>query len=200
MITTLEFRRQILHVLFGIALIFLLKFAYLDIVDLFFLVLLGIVLIFLCKKKCKLPLIYRVLHFFEREKHLQNFPGRGVFFYLLGAFVVLVLFPFEIAIASIAILAFGDAVTNIVGRNFGNVRILFKPKKSIEGTLAGIAAGLFGAFLFTSFHPVALLVASSFAMLAEIPHFQFFGFPVDDNLIIPVVAGATLDLIYFVLV
>ena len=166
----------------------------------FLLLLCGIFLILLCKKNYKVPFIHKLLHFFEREKYLRRFPGRGIFFYLLGSFLVLVLFPFEIAIASIAILAFGDAVTNIIGRNFGNVRILFKPKKSIEGTLAGILAGFFGAMIFTTFHPIALLVASSFAMLAEIPHLKFWDFPLDDNLIIPVVAGFSLDLIYFVLV
>jgi len=200
MFYSLEFRRQILHIFFGISLISLLKLKILNPKIIFLGLILGLFLILLCKKRCRLPLIYRILNCFERKKHLEVFPGRGIFFYLLGTFLVLILFPLEIAIAGLAILAFGDAVTNIVGQNFGLVRILFKPKKRIEGTLAGILAGFLGATFFTSLHPIALLVASSLAMLAEIPHFKIFGFSLDDNLLIPLTAGFTLDFIYFVLI
>ncbi len=200
MITSLEFRRQVLHILFGIALIYLINFGYLDAERIFLIIGLGLFIVHLYKKKHKVPLIHRLLHLFEREKQIQKFPGQGVVFYLLGVFTVLVLFPFEIAIASVAILAFGDAVSNIIGYNFGSIRILFKPKKSIEGTLAGIIAGFLAAVFFTTLHPVALLVASSFAMLAEIPNIKILNLPIDDNLVIPLVAGGTLNIIYFVLV
>lgn len=200
MFKTLEFRRQIFHIMLGVVLIKLLKDNIINKEIIFLSLLFGGVLIYFYKKNYHVPLVYRILHLFEREKHLIEFPGRGVFFYLLGVFLVLLLFPQEIAIASVAILAFGDAVTNIIGRNFGNVRILFKPKKSVEGTLGGIIAGMCGAIFFTSLHPIALLVASSLAMLAEIPHFKIFNFPLDDNLIIPLTAGTTLSFIYFILV
>lgn len=200
MLTSLEFRRQCLHLLFGVAVIFLLKWQYVNAESLFLLLLLGGILIFLYKKKCKVPLVYKVLHCFERKKHLTEFPGRGVFFYLLGIWLVVIFFPEEIAIAGIAILAFGDAVSTLVGSNFGKVRILFKPQKKIEGTLAGILAGFLGALFLTNLHPVALLVASSLAMFAEIPNVRICNFPLDDNLIIPLVASGTLNFIYFVLI
>ena len=197
MFRTLEFRRQIFHILFGIILILLLKANILTSEILFFIIIAGIVVIFFCKKNYRIPLIHSFLHFFEREKHLRNFPGRGIFFYLLGSFLVINFFSKEIAIASIAILAFGDATTNFIGHNFGKIRITFKPKKSIEGTIAGIIAGFLGAYMFCpDLHPLTLLVASIVAIFSEIPNISFFKFPIDDNLIIPLVSGLTLTLIY----
>lgn len=200
MITTLEFRRQILHILFGVLLIIFLQNAWITPSLLFLFLICGGVVIYFCKKNYHIPLIHTFLRFFEREKHLREFPGRGIFFYLMGAFLVTVIFPLEIAIASIAILAFGDAVTNIIGHNFGKIRIIFKPKKSIEGTIAGILAGFCGAIFFTSLNPFALLVASILGIVAEIPHLTFFKFPIDDNLVIPLTAGIVLHLIDFFLI
>lgn len=197
MLKTLEFRRQILHILFGIIIIALLRQEILTTEILLILTLTGIPLIFICKKNYRIPIIHHFLQFFEREKHLKKFPGRGIFFYLIGSLIVTSLFSREIAIAGIAILAFGDATTNIIGSNFGKVRIFFKPKKSIEGLLSGICMGMLGAYFFTNIQPLALLVASSLAMLAEIPHLKFKEIPIDDNLIIPLVASTTLYLISF---
>lgn len=197
MLKSLEFRRQILHIFFGLILIVFLKAHLLNSFLLGLLLLIGIPLIYVCKKNYRIPIIHHFLQFFEREKHLKQFPGRGIFFYLLGAFLTNLFFSLEITIASLAILAFGDATTNIIGQNFGKIRILFKPKKSIEGLIGGICAGFLGACFFSNLPALALLIASSFAMLAEIPHLKIKNFPLDDNLIIPLVAGLTLQMLSF---
>lgn len=92
--------------------------------------------------------------------------------------------------ASILILAFGDSLSNLVGHHFGKVSAPFHTIKKIEGPIvaAVISAGI--ASFFVPFFPA--LLASSGAMLLEIPEWKIRGKHIDDNLIIPLVSGIIL--------
>ena len=92
-------------------------------------------------------------------------PGRGALFFALGALFCLVFFPKEIAFIGLVVLSLLDSVTTLAGVRFGRTRIY--NHKSLEGTLAGVAVTA-----------VAELVI-----------------PVDDNLVIPVVACLALTVL-----
>ncbi len=190
--STLEIRRQLFHTAFGITLVFLYK-TYLLTVDSLFILLLVSGLLVLTLKKYRSPRwLFQALSFFERDKHLERFPARGVFYFLLGAWLAITLFNDQIALAAILILAFGDSVANIIGRYFGKWTILYNPKKKWEGVFAGIFFSMIGASFFVPLW--VAFVASAVAMLFESFDLKIGKWEVDDNLLIPVVGGVVMML------
>ena len=131
--------------------------------------------------------------FFERSHHLERFPGRGILFFTVGAYLNLILFDQPIAYAGIAILSVGDAVSNIVGRHYGKIKTKLNPEKNIEGNLAGILASMPFAYIFFP-NILAVLAAATVAMFLEIPAIRIFDIEIDDNLLIPIGAAFTLTL------
>ncbi len=105
--------------------------------------------------------------------------------YIVGCLFAVALFPPEIAIASILVLAIADPLASYIGRRWG--RIPFG-----TGTVEGTAV-----FALTAFALLALQVppgpaagaALSTALLERAP------WPLDDNLVIPVTAGTALVLL-----
>lgn len=193
MVHALEIRRQILHFLYGLALVALLRAGFLNADLLLALTAIGAGTSLLVKHHRPTPLMW-VLGFFERAHHLERFPGRGVLFFTAGAYLAVLLFPPAVAQAGIMVLATGDAVSNLFGRHFGRIKAPLNPEKYMEGVILGIATSIPMAYFFVPSWPAAA-AAATVAMFLEIPHWRLFGFEVDDNLIIPVAAGFTLHLI-----
>jgi len=137
----------------------------------------------LVSKKCDVLGISWFLKKFERDN--ARFPGEGAIFYLTSAVFVLMAFPEKVALASIMILALGDAFSTIIGKNFGKRKIT--KQKTIEGMLAGIIAGFLGAMLFVS--PLTAFLGSLGAMVFEAIEVKVKNVSVDDNLFIPVIAS-----------
>ena len=191
MLTKLEIKRQIMHIIFGIAIVFLLNYNLINATYLFILFIFGLILSFL-STKIKIPVIYQFLKTFDREKDIEKFPGKGAIFYVLGAFIVVLIFPKEIALASIMILAFGDSVSRLVGP-YGYLKHPFHNEKFFEGVIAGALAGFIGALFFVSW--LLALIASSVSMLIEGIDLEIKKFKIDDNLMIPIVAGAVIRII-----
>lgn len=188
----LEFRRQLLHILYGFALLFLYEFNIIDNKILMGMIIGGAITSLMVKRE-KLSLVKRFLSLFERDHHLEKFPGRGVLFFTIGAYLALILFERNIAYAGILILSVGDAVSNVVGRQYGKISTKLNPSKHIEGNLAGILVAIpFAYYFFPNIYAVA--AASFVGMFLEIPSIRIFGFEIDDNLIIPIGAAFTLTL------
>lgn len=104
----------------------------------------------------------------------------GTTYFLIGIFIIIILFEKNIAIASIFFLILGDAGSAIVGVNYGKIKLF--GKKTLEGSLAFLAidlvAGLF--FLLThllSINPFVLISGVFISTLVEL-----FPIPIDDNL------------------
>ena len=192
----IEPKRQLFHMLFGIIIVVLLVYDLLRVTHIFFLVVIGIMLSFL-SKKFKIPIIFWFLENFEREKDLKEFPGKGVIFYLIGAFLVLSFFPLDIAMPSILILAFGDSASHLFGVRYGRIKHPFTDKKFIEGMIAGFIAAFIGALVFLPWHEA--LAASFFAMLAEGFEIRIGAEDVDDNIIIPLVAAIAISFTRFLI-
>lgn len=188
----LEFRRQILHILYGFGLLFLYHYNVIDNKILLGMIIGGAITSLMVKRE-KLSPIKRLLGFFERDHHLEKFPGRGVLFFTIGSYIALVLFERNIAYAGIVILSVGDAVSNIVGRHYGKISTKLNPDKHIEGNIAGILISIpFAYYFFPNIY--AVIAACFVGMFLEIPAIRIFGFEIDDNLLIPVGAAFTLTL------
>jgi dolichol kinase len=188
----LEIKRQIFHWVFGVFIVILLMYGFIDQWILFYLIILGLIVSFL-SKKMKIPVIYWFLENFERPKDLKKFPGKGVISYLMGAFLVTIFFPLEIAMASIMILAFGDSVSHIFGIHYGKRKHLLNDKKFIEGSIAGLTAAFMGALIFLPWFEA--LAASLIAMIVEAFEIKMGREQIDDNIVMPLVAAIVITVI-----
>ena len=117
-------------------------------------------------------------------------------FYILGLFLIVLVFPLPVVLLSILYLALGDPVAAVVGSVYGRHKLV--GKKSWEGALANFAISAFatllvGATLFAlPAHRAILLalVGGVISVLAEL-----CPFPIDDNFSIPVLSAGALYLL-----
>ena len=193
-----ERNRQLFHIFLGMGIVVLLMYGILgyDItvlgiiiryVDILGIMILGFLLSYL-SKKIKIPVIYQLLQKLERNEELERFPGKGTIFYFIGVFVSLILFPKDIAMASIMVLALGDSVSHMYGIHYGRTSHPLSKTKFLEGTIAGFVAGFIGALVFLPWHEA--FFASLAAMIVEAIELKIGAQQVDDNLIVPFAAGA----------
>ncbi len=138
-----------------------------------------------------IPIVDNMLDNFERDECKKTFPGKGALFLFIGMLLSMILFDVwlgykDIAIASIMILTLGDSVSALLGP-FGNIPHPLNKVKLIEGTIAGIIAGYVGAVIFVS--PIEALLGSTVAMLVEALDLKFSKIKLDDNILVPLIAG-----------
>jgi len=119
----------------------------------------------------------------SRQDERSHFITAPVFL-AVGIILTLILLPRNIAYASIAIVAIGDPVAAYVGGEHGQRHVGSK-------TWEGFAAGTFAAFLPTILlvPPIIGAIGSLAGMLLEL--FE----RIDDNLTIPIGAGAAMFLV-----
>ena len=110
--------------------------------------------------------------------------------YVLGIGLSLYAYALPVATAAICFLAFGDVAATAIGERFGKTKI---GDKSLEGTFAFIVAAalsgfllsLLGVHLLTWVMVLGVLVAAGVELLT---------LPINDNLLIPLVAGGMMEL------
>jgi glycerol-3-phosphate acyltransferase PlsY len=105
--------------------------------------------------------------------------------YLVAFFIIVLVFPREIAFSSAIFLIFGDIFAKIIGLGFGRQKLL---NKTIEGTLAYFGCTcLCGYVLYTvlNISPIILL----FGVVAA-PIIELLSFKMDDNFTVPIISGA----------
>jgi phytol kinase len=134
------------------------------------------------KGRC-LPIITPFTLKMSRPEERTRFIMRPAYF-AIGIILALVLYPTTIAYASICIVAIGDSAAAIVGERFGHRRIV--KRKTVEGFAAGLIAAFFLASLLVS--PFIALLGAVGAMIMELLDVP------DDNLTMPIVAGALMTL------
>lgn len=134
---------------------------------------------------------YVYAHFagFLRQKERHTLTGTPP--YILGIGLSLFLFRPDIAAAAVCFLAFGDVAATTIGERYGRVRI---GEKSLEGTLAFVAAALGAGFLL---HVLGVglspgMIAAGAVIAAGV---ELLSLPVNDNLLIPLVSGGVMELI-----
>ena len=169
-----EYARKVSHILFGVgiaALIWLLPREIALFVIAVSLVV-GLAIIDLCLKGYSIPVIREVLATLERKEEI---PGKGAFFFVFSALILVILFPTLIAAASVLVLAVLDGMATIVGLAVGKHRIW--NRKTWEGFAGGVVAAI--AVLLPLFPPVSAVTAAVVAGIVELVS------PVDDNLVVP---------------
>lgn len=188
----LEFRRQIAHLIIGIIIAIGVFFKFITTEFLTFILALGGLLI-IFTKKMTIPVITHILKFFEREKDIKTFPGRGAFFLVLGSWLTAIVFSNTLAAAAILIMAVGDAIATIAGHHIGKIQIPYNKKKTLEGAVTAFFTATLAAAFIVSLYQA--LIASAVAMFIESLPLKIGKFKIDDNLIIPLVAGIVLEII-----
>jgi dolichol kinase len=195
MLRQLEFRRKILHILFGFSLIVLIYFGLIRLWHLAIIFLFGFA-VSMASKRFKLPVIYKMLNIFDREEKFM--PGKGVLSFILGVMIVWAAFfrNKDIVLASIFILTLGDAFSSLFSRYYGRIKMPFSDYKLLEGYIIGVIAGFIGAVLFVSV--LEAFIGSAVGMLIEAIGIKLGKEYIDDNLTIPITAGAVIYLIRIV--
>jgi len=187
-VTLLEIRRQIFHIVLGFILVALLHYQIINSWHIFWILAAGIVISWI-SIQVRIPVIGWFLDKFERK---QVRPGKGAITYFIGVLLALQLFEFDIACASILILAVGDGVSSLVGP-FGHLKTRLSDKKLFEGTFAGGLSGGLAAMIFVS--PLEGLAAAYIAMVFEAMEIRFNQKLLNDNVIVPLAAGAVIVLL-----
>lgn len=188
---TLEIKRKIAHLCTGIFIVTLYNYQILRQKYLFFLIIFFGILSLL-SMKFKVPLANFLLENFERKKYVKKFPFKGMIFFLGGSLLAIKLFPKDIALASIIILTLGDSVSYLVGQLIGKTKLAFNGLKKLEGILAGMFFAFLGSIIFVSY--TEAFFASLFAMIVEGAGFKIGVSDIDDNFIVPLVAGTVIYL------
>ncbi len=176
-----EISRHLIHLAFGTILAVLFYFDILDKTQ--FAILLAITIaILLAYRRFKIPIIHQLMMAAERQQNLRKFPGKGALYFMLGSTLAVWLYQKDIAIASILILTWGDGIA-------GLARAKEKwPTKNWKSTLYAIIASTIAAQFIVNLIPA--FIASTITMIAE-----YFVIKIDDNLYIPVLAGAVMMLV-----
>ena len=182
----LEFRRQVFHTVFGLVLVSLIYFNYLNLMYLLYLLLIGLIISLVYMKR-EIKIIKWFLERFDRK---EGIPGRGAITFLIGVILSLLLFEKGVALASIMILSLGDSICHL-GR-FGKIKHPFNENKYIEGVLAGIIAGGLGAAIFVGFS--IAFFGSLIAMVFESFEIEILEKKLDDNIMIPIIAGIVMSI------
>jgi undecaprenyl-diphosphatase len=187
-----EYRRQFFHILAGSGILLLLHLQYITVFLLGIILLMGVMLSILSSRK-KIPLIS---HLLDKVDRIEKFPGRGALTLLLGIMLCWLLFPATIALASSAVVIFGDAVTTGFGKKFGMHKNPLNHQKSSEGSVAGILVSFFCIVLFFPWW-IALLT-SVIAMVVEVLEGSLWH--LDDNITVPLAAGIILLILTSVMI
>ena len=120
----------------------------------------------------------------SRPEEKRSFIVRPMYL-AVGIILTLLFYPNMIAYASICIGAIGDPVAALLGTKFGRRRII--KRKTLEGFIAGLSASFLVASLLVSpFLAFVGAVGGMFMELLDVP---------DDNLTMPIVAGASMLLV-----
>ena len=185
--------RTVIHLIVGLAIIFLLIYYTNTRWLLFYLLIISIIFSFL-SYFYKVPVLNFLLDNFELERHRKTFPGKSFIFFIAGSLLVIKLFPQNIALASIAILTFADPVSHFASK-IGKMKYPhpFNTNKTILSTILGIIVAFIVALFFVKWQYA--LVASILAMLSEALVIKIWEDYIDDNYLVPLVAGTSIFLL-----
>lgn len=183
----LELKRQIFHAVFGIVSVILIYFDYINLKFFFCLLFVSLVVSFIHSKK-QIKIIKWFLDRFDRENVL--IPGKGAITFLAGIVLSLLLFDKNVALAGLVILSLGDSFSHL-GR-FGRFRHPFNENKFIEGILLGILVGGAGASFFVG--GLIAFFGATIAMIFESFEIIILKRKLDDNILIPLIAGVVMSI------
>jgi dolichol kinase len=181
----LETRRQLIHASGSVLPFYVIYVGLaLSISTFLFFLIAGLIISYGYKKGVRFPLISGIVDSTERDGVIDEFPGKGTITFFFGSLLVLLLFGSDLNVtaAAIIILALGDSFSTLAGKRYGRHKLFYSREKSVEGTIGGFLPAFLGAMIFVS--PQIALAGALMGMAVEsLPG------KIDDNIIIPVVAG-----------
>jgi dolichol kinase len=122
-------------------------------------------------------------HFFGRVLREKEKPTlMGSTYFLFSSILTILLFPKSVAIASLLILILSDTAAALAGKGFGRIPVF---GKTLEGSITFLVSSL----LIVWIYPCLERLSGSFAALGAAV-VEVLPLPLDDNLTIPLVAGA----------
>ena len=114
----------------------------------------------------------------------------GSTYLLIAALLAVEIFPQRVAAAALGFTILGDGLAGLVGRGWGRARFF---GKSLEGTLAGLAACLAWAAFLAWVGPLPWDLLAAGALVASLV--EVLPIPLDDNLGITLIAGYVMKLL-----
>lgn len=127
----------------------------------------------------------------ELDEARHNF--NGATYVTLAALLSVWFFPKMITIAVFSILILSDTAAALIGRKFGKHKIA---SKTLEGSIAFFAVAVLVVLQTPKLNFGIGVATAVVATLVELYPVKIFGFALDDNLTIPLVAGAFALLCY----
>jgi dolichol kinase len=109
-------------------------------------------------------------------------------YFAIGILLALLIFPAPANSAAIAIFALGDSTASIFGRYLSRTPLPLNKDKSLEGSAIGFLFALLAGSFFVS--PLIAAAGAAVAMFVE-----YLPLPINDNLLIPLFAGLTVNLL-----
>jgi len=134
-----------------------------------------------------LPITSTITWKTAKKPELYEFTTAPIFF-ALGIILSLTLFDTPINYVVITILTLGDGFATTFGRTIGRTTFPINKGKTVEGSIGGFLFAFLGALLFIN--PIKALLGAATGILVEL-----LPLPLNDNLTIPLTAGAILTLI-----
>ncbi len=182
----IEYKRQSVHIIFGLVIISLLFLLGRDWTMILLLFGLFFLLFYSKNTKFMRSLKNFLVMSFERSK--DDFYFKGAIYYLIGMLIA-ISFTNNItySIVLIGILSVSDGLATVLGLH-GNKKILWNSKKSVLGTIAFIASSLLVSSIFLNLYQ-AIVISVFLGVIETLP--LFF----DDNLLIPLAGVILLALI-----
>jgi len=120
------------------------------------------------------------------RSHEQMGAMTGATYYLIGAFLCILLFPKLLAIVCIFFMILGDMSAALIGKQWGRTKLL--SHKSLEGSLACFVVCVLIALV--KFNPVVALIGALVATIVELLPIRL-----DDNLTMPLLSGLSMQLV-----
>ena len=117
------------------------------------------------------------------RRHERNGAITGATYYVVSAFLCILLFSKTLAIVCIFFTVLGDLAAALVGKMWGRTKLL--GTKSLEGSAACFVVCVVIALV--KLHPVIGIIGALVATVVEM-----LPFPIDDNLTVPLVSGAVM--------
>ena len=187
-----EIRRKLFHICLGSILVFTLYFGYIGSRGIFMILVAGGI-VSLASKYLRIPVVSWFLDFFDRPEHRKTIPGKGALTFFFGTLLAVKLFDRDVAIAAILILALGDSISHLIGKTYGKMKTPLNRYKNIEGTIAGtVVAGISASFFVL---PAQAFIGAAAAMFFELIEIRLNEELLDDNIIVPLIAGTAIHII-----
>jgi len=180
-----EKKRQLIHLLLGIAYITIVFFLPKEhsLIALLGIFAVGSLVSYTHAHVRPIPFLNNILAKVEREKE-TSIPGRAALSFTLGIILSAIIFYSfgkMVLLGAVIALTFGDGFSTIIGKSIGKRKTF--DNKTLEGTIGGIIVAAIVLSLF--FKPEVAIATAIFAMLAEYT-------PINDNYAIPLVSGLVL--------